>query len=53
MDLEGYAKRGLRKGDPQLLEKLTERILEIKSISRPGAEKLAAAVITEAKATLT
>ncbi len=52
MDLEGYAKRGLRKGDPKLLEKLTDRILEIKKISRAGAEKLAAAVITEAKATL-
>ena len=52
MDLEGYAKRGLRKGDPKLLEKLTDRILEIKSISREGAEKLASAVITEAKATL-
>jgi hydrogenase expression/formation protein len=52
MDLEGYAKRGLRKGDPQLLEKLTDRILEIKKISRAGAEKLALAVVTEAKATL-
>ena len=36
MDLEGYAKRGLRKGDPQLLERLTDRILEIKSVSREG-----------------
>ncbi len=36
----------------KLLEKLTDRILEIKSISREGAVKLAAAVITEAKATL-
>ena len=52
MDLEGYAKRGLRKGDSKLLEKLTDRILEIKSISRESAEKLASAVITEAKATL-
>lgn len=52
MDLEGYAKRGLRKGDPQLLEKLTDRILEIKNISRAGAGKLAAGIITEAKATL-
>jgi hydrogenase expression/formation protein len=52
MDLEGYAKRGLRKGDPKLLEKLTARILEIKNISPGGAEKLASAVITEAKATL-
>ena len=52
MDLEGYAKRGLRKEDPQLLEKLTDRILEIKSVSREGAERLAVAVIAEAKATL-
>jgi hydrogenase expression/formation protein len=51
MDL-GYAKRGLRKGDSKLLEKLADRILEIKSISRESAEKLASAVITEAKATL-
>ena len=52
MDLEGYAKRGLRKGDPALLEKLADRILEIKGIPRERAEKLAAAVIAEAKATL-
>jgi hydrogenase expression/formation protein len=52
MDIEGYAKRGLRKGDPKLLEKLTDRILEIKSISRESAERLAGAVITEARTTL-
>jgi hydrogenase expression/formation protein len=52
MDIEGYAKRGLRKGDLKLLEKLTDRILEIKSISRESAERLAGAVITEARTTL-
>jgi hydrogenase expression/formation protein len=52
MDIEGYAKRGLRKGDPQLLDKLTDRILEIKDISRESARKLAEAVIAEAKTTL-
>jgi hydrogenase expression/formation protein len=52
MDIEGYAKRGLRKGDPELLEKLTDRILEVKSISRESARKLSEAVILEAKTTL-
>ena len=52
MDLEGYAKRGILKGDKKLKEKLTERILEIKNIPRKQAEKLAGAVIVEAKATM-
>ena len=52
MDIEGYAKRGLRRGDPDLLEKLTDRILEIKNIPREHAKELADAVITEAGATL-
>jgi hydrogenase expression/formation protein len=52
MDIEGYAKRGLRKDDPQLLDKLTGRILEIKDIPAEGARKLAEAVIVEARATL-
>jgi hydrogenase expression/formation protein len=52
MDIEGYAKRGLRKYDPQLTDKLTDRILEIKDISRESARKLADAVIEEARATL-
>ncbi len=50
MDLEGYAKRGL--GDKKLKEKLAERILEIKNISRKHAEEIAGAVIVEARATL-
>jgi hydrogenase expression/formation protein len=52
MDIEGYAKRGLRKGDNQLLDKLTDHILEIKDISPEGARKLAEAVIVEARTTL-
>jgi len=36
MDIEGYAKRGLRKGDPRLLDKLTDRILEINRSLPPG-----------------
>jgi hydrogenase expression/formation protein len=50
MDLEGYAKRGLLRGDKA--EKLAERILEIKNISRKHAGEIANAVIMEANATL-
>jgi hydrogenase expression/formation protein len=52
MDLEGYARRGIRRNDRALKEKLAERILEIKSISRKHAEEIANAVIVEAKATM-
>ncbi|MCZ7401464.1 MAG: AIR synthase-related protein [Candidatus Methanoperedens sp.] len=52
MDLEGYAKRGLIRGDRSIKEKLADRILEIKNISRYHAEEIANAVIVEAKATL-
>ncbi|MCZ7397788.1 MAG: AIR synthase-related protein, partial [Candidatus Methanoperedens sp.] len=52
MDLEGYAKRGILKKDKALKEKLADRILEIKDISRKHSLKIAAAVILEAKATL-
>ncbi len=52
MDLEGYAKRGLMRGYPDLEEKLADRILEIKNISREDARKIANAVIVEAKVTL-
>ena len=55
MDIEGYAKRALKK-DPSnetgLEEQLASRILEIKSISSKRAHEIAAAVICEAKATL-
>jgi hydrogenase expression/formation protein len=52
MDLEGYARRGIRRDDKALKEKLAERILEIKSISRKHAQEIANAVIVEAKATM-
>jgi hydrogenase expression/formation protein len=52
MDLEGYAKRGILRNDKALKEKLTDRILEIKNISRKHAQEIASAVIVEAKATM-
>jgi hydrogenase expression/formation protein len=52
MDIEGYAKRGLIRGDRSLKKKLADRILEIKNISRYHAQEIANAVIVEAKATL-
>lgn len=52
MDLEGYAKRGILRNDKALKEKLTDRILEIKDISRKHAQEIANAVIVEAKATM-
>ena len=55
MDIEGYAKRALRK-DPSneagLEVQLASRILEIKDISPERAHEIAAAVVCEAKATL-
>lgn len=52
MDIEGYAKRGLRRGEAGLAERLADRIREVKDISPEGAKKLADAVIVEARATL-
>ncbi len=52
MDIEGYAKRGILRNDTGLKEKLADRILEIKNISRKHALEIAGAVIVEAKATL-
>ncbi|MDY6966087.1 MAG: AIR synthase-related protein [Halobacteriota archaeon] len=52
MDLEGYAKRALIRGDEEILPGLVDRILEIKDISKERAERIANAVITEADATL-
>ena len=49
MDIEGYAKRGLIRGDRSIKEKLAERILEIKNISRYHAQEIANAVIVEAR----
>ncbi len=54
MDLEGYTKRALRRGEDQdiILSKLKERIIEIKDISEGKAYLLAKAVLEEANATL-
>ena len=52
MDIEGYAKRGLARHDPDLEQKLTDRILEIKDISPERARDIASATIVEARATL-
>lgn len=54
MDLEGYAKRALRRGEDQdiILRKLKERIIEVKDISEGKAHILAKAVLEEANATL-
>lgn len=52
MDIEGYAKRGFRNNDPDLEEKLTSRILEVKSTDEKHARDLARATIVEAKATI-
>ena len=55
MDIEGYAKRALRK-DPSneagIEVQLASRILEIKNISPERAHEIATAVVCEAKATL-
>ncbi|GFO97636.1 AIR synthase related protein [groundwater metagenome] len=52
MDLEGYAKRGILRNDKSLKDKLADRILEIKNISRKHAQEIASAVIVEAEATI-
>jgi hydrogenase expression/formation protein len=52
MDLEGFAKRGLRRGDPDLEAKLTDLIREVKEIPAGRAETLARAVIQEARVSL-
>ncbi len=52
MDIEGYAKRGILRNDKGLKDKLADRILEIKNISRNEALDIAGAVIVEARATV-
>lgn len=52
MDIEGYAKRGLRTNDPELEDKLTARILEVKKTTPQHARRLAQATIVEARNTL-
>lgn len=53
MDLEGYTRLALRRGESygDILHNLTNRILEIKAISRDGARDLASAVLQEVTAT--
>ncbi|MGP8337093.1 MAG: AIR synthase-related protein [Methanosarcinaceae archaeon] len=52
MDIEGYAKRGLLGSDPDVEDKLTSRILEVKKTTPEHARNLAKAAIVESKATL-
>jgi hydrogenase expression/formation protein len=53
MDLEGHIRRALRRGENRddILRNLTNRILEIKDISRGTAQKLASAVLQEVTTT--
>jgi len=53
MDLEGYAKSALRRGEKDIEERMAQRILEIKErIHPPQAISLARAVVKEARASL-
>ncbi len=52
MDLEGFAKRGLLREDPEIKAKLISLIREVKQIPEDKALILADAVLEEAKATL-
>lgn len=52
MDLEGFAKRGLKRGDPEVGSRLAAIIMEVKDISYDQAERLVKAVLEEARATL-
>lgn len=52
MDLEGFAKRGLSREDPDIEAKLVWLIREVKQIPEENALILAKAVLEEARATL-
>ena len=52
MDLEGFAKRGLSREDPDIEAKLVWLIREVKQIPEQNALILAKAVLEEARATL-
>ncbi len=52
MDLEGFAKRGLHRRDPEIGAKLVSLIREVKDMPEEQANALAQAVIQEAEATL-
>ena len=52
MDLEGFAKRGLRRDDPEIESKLIDLIREVKEVPIDRAAILAEAILAEARATL-
>ncbi|AEH59930.1 AIR synthase related protein domain protein [Methanosalsum zhilinae DSM 4017] len=52
MDIEGYARQGLIRSDPEIEEKLAIRITEIKQVDMTTARKIAQAAVSEARATL-
>jgi hydrogenase expression/formation protein len=52
MDIEGYARHALLRGEDGIAEKLAERIMEIKNTDRQHAIALAKAAVEEARATL-
>jgi len=52
MDLEGFAKRVLRRDDPEIESKLIDLIREVKEIPIDRAAILAEAILAEARATL-
>lgn len=54
MDLEGFAKRMLRRGVPEerIVDELCIRICEIKDVSRERATEIAKAVVKESRTTL-
>ena len=54
MDLEGYARRELRKGksEDEILNNLTNSVTNIKNLKKDKSEKLAKAVLEEVKLTL-
>lgn len=52
MDIEGYARHALLRGEEGIAEKLADRIMEIKDTDRQHAIALAKAAVEEARATM-
>ncbi|WP_462271945.1 AIR synthase-related protein [Methanohalophilus sp.] len=52
MDIEGYARHALLRGEEGIADKLAERIMEIKDTDRQHAIALAKAAVEEARATI-
>lgn len=52
MDIEGYARHALLRGEEGIADKLAERIMEIKDTDRQHAIALAKASVEEARATI-